>query len=97
MKNITEDEFDEKFKTVSPRESAVEKGERTLVTTLTKRMADLNKAIDSLGSQISETQRKLAASEGDRAQLMAQPQSGSLFGMAVEPGLYLAEALFNDA
>lgn len=31
------------------------------------------------------------------AELMAQPLSGSLFGMAVAPGLYLAEALFNDA
>ena len=31
------------------------------------------------------------------AALMAQPQSGSLFGMTVEPGLYKAEALFNDA
>lgn len=31
------------------------------------------------------------------AQLMAQPQSGSLFGRAVEPGLALPETLFNDA
>jgi len=31
------------------------------------------------------------------AQVMAQPQSGSLFGRAVEPGLYLPEPLFNDA
>lgn len=31
------------------------------------------------------------------AELMARPQSGSLFGMPVAPALYLAEALFNDA
>ncbi len=31
------------------------------------------------------------------ADLMARPLSGSLFGMQVEPGLYAAEALFNDA
>jgi L-arabinonolactonase len=28
--------------------------------------------------------------------VMARPLSGSLFGMTVEPGLFLAEALFND-
>jgi L-arabinonolactonase len=31
------------------------------------------------------------------AALMAKPLSGSLFGMAVAPGLYLPEPLFNDA
>jgi len=31
------------------------------------------------------------------AELMAKPLSGSLFGTTVQPGLYLAEALFNDA
>ena len=31
------------------------------------------------------------------AELMARPLSGSLFGMGVEPGLHLAEPLFNDA
>jgi L-arabinonolactonase len=31
------------------------------------------------------------------AELMAEPLSGSLFGMAVEPGLWLPEPLFNDA
>ena len=31
------------------------------------------------------------------AEQMAKPLSGSLFGMAVEPGLYLPEPLFNDA
>ena len=31
------------------------------------------------------------------AELMARPQSGSLFGMGVAPALYVAETLFNDA
>ena len=38
-----------------------------------------------------------ARQELSTAALMARPLSGSLFGMGVEPGLYLAEALFNDA
>lgn len=46
------------------------------------------------GDQLLVTSARAGLSS---AQLMAQPQSGSLFGMAVEPGLYLAEALFNDA
>lgn len=46
------------------------------------------------GDQLAVT----TAREGlSTAELMAMPLSGSLFGMAVEPGLYLAEALFNDA
>lgn len=39
---------------------------------LTKRMGSLNKEIDTLAEQITDTQRKLQASEGDRVQLMAQ-------------------------
>ena len=31
------------------------------------------------------------------ADLMARPLSGSLFGMPIEPGLYLPDPLFNDA
>ena len=38
-----------------------------------------------------------ARQELSTAALMAKPLSGSLFGMAVEPGLYLPEPLFNDA
>jgi len=45
------------------------------------------------GDQILVT----TAREGlSTAELMAKPLSGSLFGMAVEPGLYVADALFND-
>jgi chromosome segregation ATPase len=39
---------------------------------LTKRMTELNGAITGLESQISETQRKLATSEGDRAFLLKE-------------------------
>lgn len=39
---------------------------------LTKRMTDLNGQISGLESQIEETQRKLAASEGDRAFLLKE-------------------------
>ncbi|MCY4753053.1 SMP-30/gluconolactonase/LRE family protein [Pelomonas aquatica] len=38
-----------------------------------------------------------ARQELSSAELMAMPLSGSLFGIAVEPGLYLPEPLFNDA
>jgi L-arabinonolactonase len=38
-----------------------------------------------------------ARQELSTAELMAMPLSGSLFGMAVEPGLHLPEPLFNDA
>ncbi|CAM4004476.1 SMP-30/gluconolactonase/LRE family protein [Roseateles saccharophilus] len=38
-----------------------------------------------------------ARQELGTAELMAMPLSGSLFGMAVEAGLYLPEPLFNDA
>jgi len=38
-----------------------------------------------------------ARQELSTAELMARPLSGSLFGMAVEPGLYVPEPLFNDA
>ena len=38
-----------------------------------------------------------ARQEVSTAALMARPLSGSLFGMQVEPGLYLPEPLFNDA
>lgn len=45
------------------------------------------------GDQILVT----TAREGlDAAGLQAQPLAGSLFGMAIEPGLYLPDALFND-
>lgn len=46
------------------------------------------------GDQLAVTTARVGLST---AELMAMPLSGSLFGMAVEPGLYLAEALFNDA
>ncbi len=46
------------------------------------------------GDQLLVTSARAGLSS---AALMAQPQSGSLFGMTVEPGLYKAEALFNDA
>jgi len=39
---------------------------------LTKRMTELNGAITGLGNDIAETQRKLAASEGDRAFLLKE-------------------------
>jgi len=39
---------------------------------LGKKMGDLNAALDSLEKQISETKRKLAASEGDRVVLMKE-------------------------
>lgn len=46
------------------------------------------------GDQILVT----TAREGlSTAELMARPLSGSLFGMAIEPGLYLPDPLFNDA
>jgi L-arabinonolactonase len=46
------------------------------------------------GDQLLVTTARVGLST---AELMAKPLSGSLFGVAVEPGLYLAEALFNDA
>ncbi len=46
------------------------------------------------GDQIVVTTARVGLSS---AELMAMPQSGSLFGMTVEAGLYAAEALFNDA
>ena len=45
------------------------------------------------GNQILVTTARIGLSEAD---LSAKPQSGSLFNMTVEPGLYLADALFND-
>lgn len=45
------------------------------------------------GDQILVTTAREGLSTAD---LMARPLSGSLFGMAVEPGLYLPDALFND-
>ncbi|MFG6485727.1 SMP-30/gluconolactonase/LRE family protein [Roseateles sp. BYS78W] len=45
------------------------------------------------GDQILVTTAREGLSTAD---LMARPLSGSLFGMTVEPGLFLAEALFND-
>lgn len=45
------------------------------------------------GDQILVTTAREGLSPGD---LMARPLSGSLFGMTVQPGLFLAEALFND-
>jgi L-arabinonolactonase len=46
------------------------------------------------GDQILVTTARAGLST---AELMAEPLSGSLFGMAVEPGLHLPEPLFNDA
>jgi L-arabinonolactonase len=46
------------------------------------------------GDQILVTTARAGLST---AELMAEPLSGSLFGMAVEPGLWLPEPLFNDA
>jgi len=46
------------------------------------------------GDQILVT---TARSELSTAELMAQPLSGSLFGMKVDAGLFMAETLFNDA
>jgi L-arabinonolactonase len=46
------------------------------------------------GDQILVT---TARQELSTAALMAMPLSGSLFGMAVEPGLHVPEPLFNDA
>jgi L-arabinonolactonase len=46
------------------------------------------------GDQLLVTTARVGLST---AELMAKPLSGSLFGMAVEPGLYLPEPLFNDA
>lgn len=46
------------------------------------------------GDQLLVTSARAGLSS---AELMAQPQSGSLFGMPVGAGLYAAEALFNDA
>lgn len=37
-----------------------------------------------------------ARQELSTAELMAMPMSGSLFGLVVEPGLYVAEPLFDD-
>ncbi|MCY4745721.1 SMP-30/gluconolactonase/LRE family protein [Pelomonas sp. UHG3] len=45
------------------------------------------------GDQIAVTTARVGLSS---AELMAMPQSGSLFGMTVAAGLYLAETLFND-
>jgi L-arabinonolactonase len=45
------------------------------------------------GDQILVTTARAGLST---AELMAEPLSGSLFGMAVEPGLWLPEPLFND-
>ena len=45
------------------------------------------------GDQLLVTSARAGLSS---AALMAQPQSGSLFGMTVDAGHYLAEALFND-
>lgn len=45
------------------------------------------------GDQITVTTARVGLSSAD---LMAMPQSGSLFGMTVAAGLYLAEPLFND-
>jgi len=46
------------------------------------------------GGQVLVTTAREGLSTAD---LMARPLSGSLFGMAVEPGLYLPEPLFDDA
>jgi len=45
------------------------------------------------GDQILVT---TARQELSTAELMARPMSGSLFGMRVEPGLFLGETLFDD-
>jgi len=45
------------------------------------------------GDQLTVTTARVGLST---AELMAMPQSGSLFGMPVAAGLYLAEPLFND-
>lgn len=45
------------------------------------------------GDQLLVTSAREGLSTAD---LMARPLSGSLFGMAVAPGLFRAEALFND-
>jgi L-arabinonolactonase len=45
------------------------------------------------GDQIAVTTARSGLST---AELMAKPLSGSLFAMGVEPGLFLAEPLFND-
>ena len=45
------------------------------------------------GDQLAVTTARVGLSS---AELMAMPQSGSLFGMTVAAGLYLAEPLFND-
>ncbi|WP_457353480.1 SMP-30/gluconolactonase/LRE family protein [Roseateles sp. P5_D6] len=46
------------------------------------------------GDQILVTTAREGLSTAD---LMARPLSGSLFGMTIEPGLYLPDPLFNDA
>ncbi|NCT84423.1 MAG: SMP-30/gluconolactonase/LRE family protein [Comamonadaceae bacterium] len=52
----------------------------------------------ALGGPTGEQLLVTTAREGlSTAELMARPLSGSLFGMAVAPGLYLAEPLFDDA
>jgi L-arabinonolactonase len=57
-----------------------------------------NVTCPAFGGPASDQILVTTAREGlSTADLMARPLSGSLFGMAVEPGLYLAEALFNDA
>lgn len=52
----------------------------------------------ALGGSAGDRLLVMTAREGlSTADLMAKPLSGSRFGMAVAPGLYLPEALFNDA
>lgn len=46
------------------------------------------------GSQLLVTTARAGLSS---AELMARPQSGSLFALPVDPSLYVAETLFNDA
>ncbi len=46
------------------------------------------------GDQLAVTTARIGLST---AELMAKPLSGSLFALPVEPGLYLPDALFNDA
>jgi len=56
-----------------------------------------NTTCPAFGGLASDQLMVTTAREGlSSADLMARPLSGSLFGMSVAPGLYVAEALFND-
>ncbi len=56
-----------------------------------------NTTCPALGGPAGDQLLVTTAREGlSTAELMSRPLSGSLFGMAVEPGLYLPEPLFND-